>query len=66
VVNGKKSSIIKVFIILFGHLDLRISPRILKKLETALKGYSGAEGKLIHEKTEKTNSKKSRDTAPLT
>jgi hypothetical protein len=41
------------------HLDLRISPRIF---ETVLMGYSGAGGKLIHEKT---RSKISRDTVPL-
>ncbi len=32
------------------HLDLRISPRIFEKFETVLMGYSGAWGKLIHEK----------------
>ncbi len=42
------------------HLDLRISLRIFNK--TVLMGYSGARGKLIHEKT---RSKKSRDTVPL-
>ncbi len=45
------------------HLDLRISPQIFeKKFETVLLGYSGAGGKLIHEKT---RCKKSRDTVPL-
>ncbi len=44
------------------HLDLRISPRILKKFETVLMDYSGAGGKLIHQKT---RSKKSCDTVPL-
>jgi hypothetical protein len=45
------------------HLYLRISTRIFeKKLETVLTGYSGAGGKLIHEKT---RSKKSHDTVPL-
>jgi hypothetical protein len=34
-----------------------------KKIETIQMGYSGAGGKLIHEKPK---SKKSRDTAPLT
>jgi hypothetical protein len=34
-----------------------------KKFETVLMGYSGAGGKWIHEKT---RSKKSRDTVPLT
>ncbi len=32
------------------HLDLRISPRILKIIEAVLIGYSEAGGKLIHEK----------------
>jgi hypothetical protein len=32
------------------HLELRISPQILKKLEMALMVYSGAWEKLIHEK----------------
>ncbi len=32
------------------HLELRISPRIFEKFETALMVYSGAWGKLIHEK----------------
>jgi hypothetical protein len=32
------------------HLELRISARISKKIETALMVYSGAWGKLIHEK----------------
>ncbi len=45
----------------FFHL-LRISPRIFEKIETALMVYSGAWGKLIHEKT---RSRKSRDTVPL-
>ncbi len=46
------------------HLDLQISPRMLsKKFEMVLMGYSVAGGKLIHEKT---RSKKSRDTVPLT
>jgi hypothetical protein len=35
-----------------AHLELRISPRIFKKFETALK--SGAWGKLIHEKIQKS------------
>ncbi len=35
------------------HLDLRISPQILKKFETVLMGYTGAGGKLIHEKNQK-------------
>ncbi len=33
------------------HLELRIFPRIKKKLNMALMGYSGALEKLIHEKT---------------
>ncbi len=45
------------------HLDLRISPRIFEKIETVLMEYSGAGGKLIHEKN--TRSKKSRDTVSL-
>ncbi len=45
-----------------GALNLRISPRIFKKFETVLMGYSGAGGKITHEKT---RSKKSRDTVPL-
>jgi hypothetical protein len=32
------------------HLDLRISPRILKKFEMTLVLFSGAWGKIIHEK----------------
>ncbi len=32
------------------HLDMRISPRIFEKFETVLTVYSGAGGKLIHEK----------------
>jgi hypothetical protein len=32
------------------HLELRISPRIFKKFETALMIYSRAWGKLVHEK----------------
>ncbi len=37
------------------HLELRISPRILeKKFETALMVYSGAWGKLIHEKNQRS------------
>ncbi len=39
-----------------------ISANFRKKSETVLMGYSGAGGKLIHEKT---RSKKSRDTVPL-
>ncbi len=31
-------------------LKLQISPQILEKCETALMGYSGAWGKLIHER----------------
>ncbi len=38
-----------------GALDLRISPRIFENFETVLIGYSGAGGKLIHEKTEAKN-----------
>jgi hypothetical protein len=43
------------------NLELQISPR--KKFETALMVYSGAWGKLIHEKNQRH--KKSRDTVPL-
>jgi hypothetical protein len=32
------------------HLELRISPRIFEKFETALMIYSRAWGKLVHEK----------------
>ncbi len=35
------------------HLYLRISPEFSKKFETVLRGYSGARGKLIHEKNQK-------------
>ncbi len=35
------------------HLDLRLSPRIFEKFETVLKQYSGAGGKLIHQKNQK-------------
>jgi hypothetical protein len=35
------------------NLELRISPRIFEKFETALMVYSGAWGKLIHEKNQK-------------
>jgi hypothetical protein len=35
------------------HIDLRISLQIYKKFETVLMGYSGAGGKLIHEKNQK-------------
>jgi hypothetical protein len=35
------------------HLYLRISPRIFEKFETVLMGYSGAWGRLIHEKNQK-------------
>ncbi len=45
------------------HRYLQKSPRIFEKFETFLMGYSGAGGKLIHEKT---RGKKSRDTVPLT
>jgi hypothetical protein len=44
------------------NLELRISPRIFKKFETVLMGYSGAGGNLL---MKKTRSKKSRDTVPL-
>jgi hypothetical protein len=36
-----------------ANLELRISPRISKKFETFLMEYSGAGGKLIHEKNQK-------------
>jgi hypothetical protein len=32
------------------HLELRISPRIFEKIRNGPNGYSGARGKLIHEK----------------
>ncbi len=35
------------------NLELRIFPRIFEKFETALMVYSGAWGKLIHEKNQK-------------
>jgi hypothetical protein len=39
---------------LMVHLDLRISPReFSKKFETVLMQYSGAGGKLIHQKNQK-------------
>jgi hypothetical protein len=44
------------------NLELRLSPRIFEKFETALMVYSGAWGKLIHEKT---GSRQSRATVPL-
>jgi hypothetical protein len=37
-----------------ANLELRISPQILKKFETALMVFSGAWGKLIHEKNQKS------------
>ncbi len=37
------------------HLELRISPRILGKFETARLRYTGAWGNLIHEKNVKSN-----------
>jgi hypothetical protein len=36
------------------HLELQISPRIFEKTETALLVYSGAWGKLIHVKNQKS------------
>ncbi len=44
------------------HLDLRISPRTSKKFEMNLMLFSGAWGKVIHEKNLK---QKSRDNVPL-
>jgi hypothetical protein len=35
------------------HLELRISPRIFKKIQMVLMEYSGAGGKLLHEKNQK-------------
>jgi hypothetical protein len=35
------------------HLELRISPRTFDKFETVLMEYSGAGGKLIHEKNQR-------------
>jgi hypothetical protein len=47
-----------------ANLELRISPRIFEKIrKTTLMVYSGVWGNLIHEKT---RSRKSRDTVPLT
>jgi hypothetical protein len=46
-----------------ANLELRISPRIFEKIRNGPNLYSGAWGKLIHEKT---RSRKSRDTVPLT
>jgi hypothetical protein len=37
------------------HLELSIFPQIVEKFKTALMGYSGAWGKLIHEKIEIEN-----------
>jgi hypothetical protein len=48
------NKIFKTFLIedfFYLHLELQISLWILKKFETALMGYPGAWGKLIHEKT---------------
>jgi hypothetical protein len=50
-------SLTPVLLISVVHLDLRISPRIFKKFETVLMGYSGAGGKLIHEKNQKLKSR---------
>jgi hypothetical protein len=50
VANGK-TKIRKILIILFGQLDLQISSRIFKKFEMTLMTFSGAWGKVIHEKT---------------
>ncbi len=36
------------------HLELRISPRIFEKILNGPNGYSGAWGKLIHEKNQKS------------
>ena len=45
------------------HLDLQKLREFSKKIETFLMGYSGAGGKLIHEKNQK---QKTCDTVPLT
>ncbi len=37
-----------------GHLEPRISPRIFEKVRIAVMVYSGAWGKLIHEKNQKS------------
>ncbi len=37
-----------------ANLELPIAPRIFEKFETALMVYSGAWGKLIHEKNQKS------------
>jgi hypothetical protein len=44
------ASLLPVSLIPVVHLDLLISPRISKKFETVLMGYSGAGGKLIYKK----------------
>ncbi len=47
------TKLLKIFLIediFHFHLELRISPRIFENFETALMVYSGAWGKLIHEK----------------
>jgi hypothetical protein len=38
---------------LVANLELGIPPRIFEKFETTLMAYSGAWGKLIHEKNQK-------------
>jgi hypothetical protein len=37
-----------------ANLELRISPRIFEKIQMTLMVYSGAWGKLIHEKNQKS------------
>jgi hypothetical protein len=37
-----------------ANLELRISPRIFEKIRNGHDGYSGAWGKLIHEKNQKS------------
>ncbi len=47
------SNLPPVSLIRMVHLDFRISPRILEKFKTVLMGYSGAGGKMTHEKNQK-------------
>jgi hypothetical protein len=45
--------LLPVSLIPVANLDLRIFPRIFEKFKTVIMGYSGAGGKLIHEKNQK-------------
>jgi hypothetical protein len=47
------ADLLPVSLISVVHLDLQISPRKRKKYKTVLMGFSGAGGKLIHEKNQK-------------